>query len=166
MTDEAVKLGVYRRDDLEAMFRLDETCFEAAYRFDRGTMRAFAEKRGAVVVLAEVAERLAGFVIVHLEEWDGQRCGYVVTLDVAPEVRRLGLARTLMEEAEQRVLNAGVQEMALHVAEGNVGAIRFYEAQGYLLAGREVNFYAEAGVDGLVYAKSLVGKEEAAYHVE
>ena len=119
-----------------------------------------------MVVLAERAEAVAGFVIVHLEEWEGERCGYVVTLDVAPEERRRGLAGMLMAEAERRVLAAGVSEMALHVADGNVGAIPFYEARGYLLAGREVNFYAEAGVDGLVYAKVLKGQEEAAHGVE
>ena len=156
----------YRREDLEAMFRLDEICFEAAFRFSRRTMRAFAEKRDSMVVLAERAEAVAGFVIVHLEECEGERCGYVVTLDVAPDERRRGLAGMLMAEAERRVLEAGVQEMALHVAEGNVGAIRFYEGRGYVLAGREVGFYTEAGVDGLVYAKVLEGKGEAAHVVE
>ena len=51
----------YRATDLEAMFQLDEACFAEEFRFDRESMREFAEERNAVVRIAQkVAVRLSG----------------------------------------------------------------------------------------------------------
>src|SRR5271155_4037737 len=84
----------YRTTDLDAMFRLDEACFAEAFRFDRESMREFAEERNAVVQVAEnICGEIVGFVIAHLERVASEWRAYVVTLDVAPEYRRKGLAR-------------------------------------------------------------------------
>jgi ribosomal-protein-alanine N-acetyltransferase len=147
----AVQFRGYRDGDLEAMFRLDEVCFEAPFRFSRGTMRRFAEAKRARVVLAEVAGELAGFCVVHVERGG---VGYVVTLDVAPSWRRQGLAAMLMERVEVQAREAGCGAMVLHVFDGNQGAVRFYERSGYELVGRDVGFYGD-GVDAMVYRKAL-----------
>ena len=47
----------YRATDLEAIFRLDEACFAEEFRFDRESMREFAEERNAIV---RIAERVGG----------------------------------------------------------------------------------------------------------
>jgi ribosomal protein S18 acetylase RimI-like enzyme len=137
------------------MVRLDETCFREAFRFDRRSMRRFAEMRGAIVVIAEEDVAMAGFVIVHLEGGAAERYGYVVTLDVAPELRGIGLGRALLGEAERQVRAAGVGRMGLHVAVDNDAAIRFYEGLGYGCIGVAKRFYREAGLDGLIYLKEL-----------
>jgi [ribosomal protein S18]-alanine N-acetyltransferase len=149
-----ILLREYRSMDTEAMFRLDEICFEAEFRFERESMRMFAEERGAIVLIAETTDvGLAGFVIVHLR---GTR-GYVVTLDVALEWRRMGLAGMLMREAEWRVAAAGARWMELHVFTGNEGAIRFYERLGYERIGVRRRFYGTAGLDAFVYRRELTG---------
>ena len=90
----------YRAADLEAIFRLDQRCFAAEFRFDRESMLHFTEVRQAIALVAETgAGEVAGFVIVHVERVSAVRVGYVVTLDVAPEFRRMGLAGALMDEA-------------------------------------------------------------------
>jgi len=122
----------YRDTDLEAMFRLDEACFAEEFRFDRESMREFAEERNAIVRIAEeVSGELAGFIIVHVERVAMGWRAYVVTLDVAVECRQRGLARRLMREVEASAMAAGVRWMQLHVFTGNAGAIRFYERLGY-----------------------------------
>jgi len=141
----------YEQGDLEAMFRLDELCFEEPFRFSRLAMRRFAEAKRARVVLAEVARELAGFCIVHVERGG---VGYVVTLDVAPAWRRRGLAGMLMERGEVAARAAGCEVMALHVFSGNEDAVRFYERTGYELVGRDVGFYGD-GLDAMVYRKGL-----------
>jgi ribosomal-protein-alanine N-acetyltransferase len=134
------------------MWALDVTCFEPVFRFSRRAMREFAEAAGAMAILAESDDKgeLAGFCIVQQEE----RAGYVVTLDVAVGWRRQGLARRLMDEVEQRVHEAGGLAMTLHVYTGNSGAIRFYEAMGYVRAGAAERFYGP-GLDAWVYEKRL-----------
>jgi [ribosomal protein S18]-alanine N-acetyltransferase len=149
-------LREYRATDLEAMFRLDEACFAEEFRFDRESMREFAEDGNAVVRVAEkVGGEMVGFVIVHLERVLTGRRAYVVTLDVAAECRQQGLGRRLMREAEARASAAGVRGMQLHVFTGNAGAIRFYERLGYERIRVQRRFYGDAGLDAFVYGKEL-----------
>ena len=156
MSDHVVVLRGYRDGDLDAMFRLDEVCFETPFRFSRASMRRFAEARRARVVIAELDGELVGFCIVHVETVERESVGYVVTLDVAPEYRRGGLATRLMERAEAEAREAGCSSMALHVFTGNEAAIRFYERMGYAFWARDEDFYG-VGVDGLVYRKGIEG---------
>jgi [ribosomal protein S18]-alanine N-acetyltransferase len=143
----------YRDSDLDAICALDEACFAVEFRFSRESMRRFAALRGAISLIAEAPDgEIAGFVIVHLER---AARGYVVTLDVAEEWRRRGLAGTLMEAAEARVREAGALLMGLHVFTGNEGAVRFYERQGYVRVGIVPGFYGMAGGNALVYRKEL-----------
>lgn len=156
MDDSAgIVIRDYRRADLEAIFLLDQICFGAEFRFGRESMRRFAEKRVAVALVAEgEAGVLAGFVIVHVEQVLAARIGYVVTLDVAPEFRRIGLAGALMEAASRRVVAAGGHRMELHVYAGNAAAIRFYESRGYVRVGVERGFYG-GQLDAFVYRVEL-----------
>jgi [ribosomal protein S18]-alanine N-acetyltransferase len=156
MDDSAgVVIRDYRRADLEAIFQLDQICFAAEFRFERESMRRFAEARVAVALVAEGgAGVLAGFVIVHVERVLAARIGYVVTLDVAPEFRRIGLAGALMEAASRRVVAEGGHRMELHVYVGNAEAIRFYESRGYVRVGLERGFYG-GQLDAFVYRVEL-----------
>jgi ribosomal-protein-alanine N-acetyltransferase len=157
-------LRSYRLGDWQAMYALDLICFAPVFQFSRGAMRGFAEAPGAVTVLAEAQRELtetqrelanseselAGFCLTQLE----QRTGYLVTLDVAPEWRRRGLARQLMAEVESKLQSAGAVQMELHVFTGNTEAIRFYEGIGYAQAGVAKDFYAQ-GLHALLYRKQL-----------
>jgi len=147
--DHAILRG-YCPGDWQAMHALDLICFEPVFRFSRGAMRSFAEAPGAVIVLAEAQRALAGFCIAQLQD----RTGYVVTLDVAPEWRRHGLARRLMTDVESKLLAAGAVEMHLHVFTGNTAAICIYESIGYAQAGTAENFYAQS-LHAHVYRKQL-----------
>jgi ribosomal-protein-alanine N-acetyltransferase len=146
----------YRATDLEAMFQLDEACFAEEFRFDRESMREFAEEQNAVVRVAENGGgEIVGFVIVHVERVVAGWRAYVVTLDVAAEWRKNGVATRLMREVEVSVMAAGVRWMQLHVFTGNAGAIRFYERLGYERIRVQRGFYGEAGLDAFVYGKEL-----------
>jgi ribosomal-protein-alanine N-acetyltransferase len=146
----------YRATDLEAMFELDEACFAEDFRFDRESMREFAEEQNAIVRIAQGAGRhIAGFVIVHVERLASGWRAYVVTLDVAPDCRLKGLGRRLMREVEASAMAAGVRWMQLHVFTGNAGAIRFYEGMGYQRISTQKGFYGESGLDAFVYGKEL-----------
>jgi len=121
-------------------------------------MRRFAEERDAVVRIAEDAcGEVVGFVIAHVEDVASERRAYVVTLDVAAEYRRKGLAGRLMREIEASMMTAGVRWIQLHVFTGNEGAIRFYERLGYERMRMKRGFYGAPGLDAFVYGKELTG---------
>lgn len=75
-----------------------------------------------LVADAIVASVMAGY--------DGHR-GWVYYLAVAPEHRRRGYARALMERAEALLLEAGCPKVNLQVRGDNEEALGFYERLGY-----------------------------------
>jgi ribosomal-protein-alanine N-acetyltransferase len=151
-----IALRDYRAEDLDAMFRLDEACFAEEFRFSRESMREFAEQPDSIVrVAAKTGGEIVGFVIAHVEQVASERRAYLVTLDVAAEWRRKGLAGRLMGEVETWALNTRVPWMQLHVFTGNTGAIRFYERMGYERIRTRRGFYGGRGLDAFVYGKEL-----------
>lgn len=149
--------GYYRPGDYEAMYRLDLLCFTPTFQFDEETMRQAAEAESAIVVIVErvKSREMAGFVILHLEESGAKKYAYVVTLDVAPNARRSGIATLMLTHAEEQARAAGARRVALHVAVDNTAAIQFYERQKYVKAGIAPGFYREAKIDALIYTKQL-----------
>ena len=140
-----------RRDALR-MYELDQICFAAPFRFSFAVMLRSVAEPGAVLLLAETAGILAGFVVLHmLAETD---TAYVVTLDVAPESRRLGIARSLMEGGEAQMRRAGAASVQLHVFAENGAAIALYERLGYQRLERIRDFYGRE-LDAWVYEKAL-----------
>ena len=61
----------------------------------------------------------------------------VLTLAVAPEFRRRGLARELLRRSFDWCEVVGVVKMSLHVRAGNSAAISLYEREGFEYEGRE-----------------------------
>ncbi len=141
-----MQLRGYLPSDLDTMVSLDDTCFDPPFRFTRAGMKSFAEAKRAYVVVAESDGELAGFAILHAVRADG----YVVTLDVVPEKRRVGVATQLMAELEQEARRSGCLGLALHVYAGNDPAIRFYERLGFVFQVTVRGFYGE-GLDALAY---------------
>lgn len=136
------------------MHALDILCFERPFRFTRSAMRRFAGVKKARIAIAEEADVLVGFVILHVEEAEEGRVGYIITLDVAPRLRRRGIAGLLMREVEQQARADGCEALVLHVFTGNVAAVEFYERTGFVRSHRTEGFYG-AHIDAWVYHKLL-----------
>lgn len=150
-----MRLREYSDSDLGIIFALDEVCFQAPFRFSARAMRQFAEARNALTVVAETdAGDVQGFCIAHVERARKGLNAYVVTLDVAPQQRRHGLARQMMQRIEQQAAEAGCDAIALHVSVENEGAIAFYESEGYERTHMVKSFYG-LGRHAYVYRKAL-----------
>lgn len=77
---------------------------------------------------------------------------------VAPDMRRKGLARTLMAAAETHARTAGCARIVLEVAEDNTGAQAFYDHAGYARIGTRSGYYLRpdgSRTDALVLHKDL-----------
>ena len=146
-----------RPSDLEEMNRLDSVCFQPPFRFTPSVMRRFVQEPGAITLVAESLDGgFAGFILIQVNGENDSRHGYVVTLDVAPEFRRRGLARQLLEAAETAAESEGAREMVLHVWTANLPAICFYESAGYTRKKLHRDLYAP-GFDAYDYSKLLSG---------
>jgi ribosomal-protein-alanine N-acetyltransferase len=146
-------------NDLDGMHALDVVCFEKPFRFTRAAMRRFAEAANARVTIAEDEDELVGFVILHIEEVERGRVGYIVTLDVPPARRRRGIAGRLMQEAERQAQREGCAALVLQVFTGNEAALRFYASHGFVRSHREEEFYGRS-MDAWVFHKQLISTSE------
>jgi ribosomal-protein-alanine N-acetyltransferase len=139
-----IHLRNVRKGDLEALYRLDQACFEPDIAYTRGQLRDLLSRDQAVGLVAEVEGALSGFAIGHRT---GGR-GHVVTLDVAGGYRRRGVGRVLLRELVERLERAGARTVRLEVDLRNVGAIRFYERLGFRETRRLRGYYGDR-LDGL-----------------
>jgi len=105
-------------------------------------MRQLVNSSNAATWIAEDAGRMAGFAIVEWARVPVGRTAYIQTIEVAPEHRGQGIASELLRCIEGSARTVGAEAIELHVDAENAGAIRLYRAQGFLLQGREENYYA------------------------
>jgi [ribosomal protein S18]-alanine N-acetyltransferase len=143
---------LYKPEDFEALYAIEEVCFEPPHRFSRVYMREITQQRNAATWIAEDDGRMVGFGVV---EWATEQAGvvaYVQTLEVLTEVRGRGVGGELLRRLEGTARDAGAVAVWLHVDAENAAAIRVYERDGYRLGGKEADYYGR-GRAGLVYAK-------------
>jgi ribosomal protein S18 acetylase RimI-like enzyme len=144
----------YTPQDFDALYALEELCFEPPERFGRRYMRNLVNRANVATWIAEEDGRMAGFAII---EWTGQRSSitaYIQTIEVATEARGRGVGHELLSCIEGSACAAGAGLLRLHVETENAVAIRLYEAQGYRCEGREENYYPR-GRAALIYVKRL-----------
>ena len=149
-----IALRRYLPQDLDALMRLDSLCFAPAFRFSRSEMHQFAEEPGAITVIAESPNSIAGFIIVEVHRLP-EASAYVVTLDVAAKFSRLGIGSRLLCAGETAATKAGSSRVVLHVHSRNPSAIAFYERNGYERLELLQNFYRDVpnGGDAFLYEK-------------
>ena len=105
-------------------------------------------------VLSETAattQAIAGFVIAHPVRG---KAGRILTLDIVPAARRLGLGSLLMQECEHRLRSFGCTEIYLETAVDNEPALRLYRKLGYQVLRTLPDYYA-ASLDAFLMGKPL-----------
>jgi len=82
----------------------------------------------------------------------------LLTLAVAPEARRKGLARRLLATFEAHVAQRGATRAFLEVVDSNAAALALYRSAGWQQAGRRRGYFTAPGVppqDALILTRSL-----------
>lgn len=154
---EEVTFRTVRREDVGSLRELQEELFPVRYReefydnlFDRGVE--------AIVAVRPTDGRVVGAVTSRVTEstatvWDVIFCrkeAYVMTLGVAADHRRRGLASELLSQLRRRLReNSSISTISLHVQASNDAAIAFYLSRGFLVHHREENYYSFDGDDPL-----------------
>jgi ribosomal-protein-alanine N-acetyltransferase len=99
---------------------------------------------GVVVALAGIdgAEDVCvGFLIARLVLDEAE----ILTLVSAPESRRCGIARSLLELMIKELRCRGCKNLFLEVASANVAAIHLYEGYDFRIVGKRAGYYPNAG---------------------
>jgi len=150
-----VTLRDYTPNDFESIWRLDQLCFAENIAYSRDEMRMYLALRSSFCIIAEADGRLAGFTIMDHRP---PRPAYMVTIDVDSAMRRHGVAATLLEEVERRILGQGGSSIRLEVAVNNQGAVDFYKRHGFREIGRKPGYY-NGQLDAISMKKELTKTE-------
>jgi ribosomal protein S18 acetylase RimI-like enzyme len=139
--------------------RLDARCFPPQISYSRAELEYFVRHPRSTTIVAESATsgpnaQIAGFCVVDWKLESGRKLGHFITIDVAPELRRSGVGRLLMEAGEADLAGIGCFAISLEVAIDNQGAQAFYRQLGYQETGRIPGYYAD-GTGALVMRKVL-----------
>ena len=149
-----IRLRAFEVKDLPELVRLDARCFPPQISCSRAELQYFVRHLRSTTTIAESSGEIAGFCVVDWKLESGRKLGHFVTIDVAPEFRRNGLGRLLMQTGEAHLGSMGCIAITLEVATNNHAAQAFYEHLGYQQTGRIPGYYAD-GTNALVMRKAL-----------
>lgn len=134
----------------EAMARIHAACFPHA-PWTAATLQSFT-KRPGTIVLTDPQHR--GFLIAQALAPEAE----ILTLAVAPEARRQGIAKRLLTQLQDSAQTAGVAQIFLEVAADNPAACALYTASGYAQIGTRNGYYSRSGgpnADALIMSLRL-----------
>lgn len=77
----------------------------------------------------------------------------IITIGVAPDARRNGIASAMLAIIEKNIKNQGVKKIFLEVASTNIAGQKLYENNGYKTVGIRPKYYD--GIDAILMAKEL-----------
>jgi ribosomal protein S18 acetylase RimI-like enzyme len=152
----SVKLRRAEPGDLDGLDALEREIFSSAlfagHLISRGGFRRFLGSEATTIIVAEIAARLSGYVLVLYRS--NSRFARMYSIGVARHARRRGLARMLLAAAEKDAIAHGRGAMRLEVRADDRGAIGLYETSGYDHCGRRPGYYA-GRVDAVMFEKLL-----------
>ncbi len=134
-----ITLRTYTPADFEAIYEIDQQCFDPAIAYSRPDLRSYLSLPGGDCVIAEAAGEIAAFLVTAHEN----AVGSIVTIDVLAAYRRQGVATLLLEEAERRLVAAGVRTIELETATDNTSAIAFWQKHGYRTVQIKKEYYPD-----------------------
>jgi ribosomal-protein-alanine N-acetyltransferase len=149
-----------RPADFELLWAVDQQCFSPDIAYSRAELSAYMRRKGAFTLVAEVSgytSPVAGFLVAEA----GRRStAHIITIDVLPSVRRVGVGSALLAAAEERLRKAGCHTVFLEAAVNNMSALTFYKRHAYFIVRTMPGYYAD-GLDAFVLQKDLLSQVQA-----
>ncbi|MFV0297935.1 MAG: ribosomal protein S18-alanine N-acetyltransferase [Hyphomicrobiaceae bacterium] len=134
--------------------RLHGTLFPEAW--DQEAVAKLLNHPGSIALLAAQGgeSAIGGFALAQVAADEAE----ILTIGVAPEWRRKGVARRLVDGIVRAAQRSGANTLFLEVADGNAAARGLYEALGFQEVGRRKGYYQPQNgpaEDAIVMRKAL-----------
>lgn len=140
-SDSAIHIRQAGREDLYTLFALDQACFRPGVAYSMAELRYFLFHARSVSIVAQDTGGIVGFAILQFGLVKGCSVGHIITIDVAPSLRRSGIGRALMGSLLDLCREREAALLRLEVAVDNEPAIAFYRQFGFRETGRIPGFY-------------------------
>lgn len=136
---ELVYLGLARDADAREIAEMSRELIEKGltWSWTPARVQHFITGKESSVVVARREQRIAAFAIMHF----GDEVAHLNLLAVAPDHRRQGLGRRLMEWLTVTAIEAGVFRINLELRTHNEAARLFYERLGFTQLGVVQGYY-------------------------
>ncbi len=158
-SQQPVTIRAYRAADFDRLWEIDQACFPPGIAYSQMELTGFVTRRNAITRVAEIESlndnASAGAIVGYVVAQPWRKTGRVLTLDILPEARRLGLGSRLMLECEQRLRVAGCSEVYLETAVDNEAALRLYHKLGYQIIRTLKDYYPSHSLDAYLMGKRL-----------
>jgi ribosomal protein S18 acetylase RimI-like enzyme len=138
-----IRIRRFRRADLDSLMEIERACFPKA-AYPRDMFLELYKACGGLFLVANISDSMAGYSVVCVRPPRAE----LVSIAVAPTVRRSGVAQALLQQTLVRLRRAGILRLSLMVRSRNRAAIRLYRGFGFRHKGRVAGYY-ENGEDGI-----------------
>lgn len=124
-------------DDLAPVYHLGEKLFTSdlypyLYRtWDEWEVIGFYNTDPEYCLVAEINDRLAGFILGTIITKGSWTYGYITWLGVSPDVQRQGVADKLVDRFIERTIEDGARLMLVDTDPANVPAVNFFTRKGF-----------------------------------
>ncbi|ABF41316.1 GCN5-related N-acetyltransferase [Candidatus Koribacter versatilis Ellin345] len=153
-------LRPYQPSDLDALWRLDQVCFEDGISYSKGELDHHVKLKTAFTVIAEAELQnesehetpICGFIIAHRRRGG---YGHILTIDVDPYFRKRAVGTLLLNAAHERLAREGCHTVFLETAVNNVAALAFYKKHGYNIVRTIPRYYHATGMDAFLLSVAL-----------
>ncbi len=153
MTPPALRFRRVGPADLPRLMEIEKAGFR--HPWSEAQLRAELGNAWSVMLAAledgPAGERMAGYIVV----WVVHDELHVLNVATAPEDRRRGVGRAIMEEAHRLGRERACRISTLEVRRSNTPAIALYLALGYRQVGMRPRYYAEENEDALLMTLAL-----------
>jgi ribosomal-protein-alanine N-acetyltransferase len=149
---EAVSIRKATAEDVEEMWKIDQTCFVQEIAFTKKVFLYHLTVKNDPAFMAVADNKIAGFVIADRHD---RETGLIVTIDVLADYRRRGIGSRLMDAAETSLKEDGFSFLLLQTPVNHWGAINFYVGRGYRKLGLLEGYYGKNG-DAFLYGKEII----------
>jgi ribosomal-protein-alanine N-acetyltransferase len=147
----------FRPADFDRLWEIDQTCFAPGIAYTQMDLTGFITRRKAITLVAEyppgseLAGAIAGFTVAQ----PIRNIGRILTLDIMPNARRMGLATLLMRECEAELRAGGCAQVFLETAVNNEPAIGLYRKLGFEVLRTLPLYYPTHALDAYLMGKNL-----------
>ena len=149
MARAAVTVSLAMREDLRRVADIEQVSFSDPW--SARTFGTLIEEPRVYFAVAREADRVIGYIVAWMVADEAE----IANLAVAPEARRGGVGRGLLDAALDTARGHGVRTVYLEVRESNAAARALYARRGFVEIGRRRGYYRRPLEDAILLRSEI-----------
>lgn len=138
--------------NLKDVLLLNLRCFKQGENYNKATFTYLLTDSNVLgYQLITASKQIVGFIFIVA---NNKKVGHITIIGIAPEHRKRGLARKLLNHAENALSKKGFDSVVLEVCVSNFAAQNLYSRYGYVIIQKMDGYYSN-GEDAYLMSKSL-----------